>query len=126
MTLTTRVKLTHYDKLATRSSWRIFCDGYHGLCFPFLYVLHSNMNLGIVKGWGQADLNALWTLISLFLVTRIADIKLFVTLIIAKQTREDVEQTIFRISSLSVGLNIPSYLSFPVQSFREGQGAPGK
>lgn len=132
MTLSTGVKFTRYDELTTRSSWRIFCDGYHRLCFPFLYLLHPSVNPGMVKGWGQADLNTLWTVISLFLiyvksmVTRIAGIKLFITPIIAKQTRQNVEQTILWIPSLLVVLNIPSHLSFTVQNLREGQGAPGK
>lgn len=52
------------------ASWRIFCDGYHHPWFLSLYLLHSSMNPGKVKGWRWADFNTLWTLVALFFIYR--------------------------------------------------------
>lgn len=68
VTLSARVKFAPYDEFATRSSWKIFCDGYHQLSFPFLCLLLPSMNPGTAEGWGQADLNILGPWSSLFLL----------------------------------------------------------
>lgn len=111
-----------------------FCDGYQQLCSSFLYLLHrsanahANANAG--TGWGQADLNILWILSSLFLlyvqrtVTGVASIKFCnVTRhwLLPNQPGRTWEPSMPWIFSLWV-----SYCFFAVQSSRESQGAPEK
>lgn len=111
------------------ASWRIFYDGYHQLWFLSSYLLHSSMNPDTVKGWHQADLNTLWTLISSFfiyiksVIIRIAMINFFLTLIIARQTRKNMEQTVLWVSFLSVFLK---YTQLFMLHSTELQGRSGR